>query len=143
MNNIILSYDQVLSKLNQSLTQNNLLLGNGFNLSLGVNTSYKNIFELMKKNNKEYSIMQSENLDIEEFIGKCKSNIREDNPIFNSFLTTFIHNKIKLDFMKAVTEIVSKEIKNIYEEKTKNYIYCLKILIIISLLIMILFYINY
>lgn len=70
MSIILLEYHQVISELNQSLTLNNLLLGNGFNLSLGVNTGYKNIFEIMKKHNKEYSKIQAENLDIEEFIGK-------------------------------------------------------------------------
>lgn len=120
MNNKLLTYEEVLSELKESKTQNNLLLGNGFNLSLGVNTSYKHIFEVMKNNNKDYSIIQSKKLDLEEFIGECKKNIIKDNQPYTDFLTTFLHNKIKLDFMKAITEIVTKEIKTIYQEKNEE-----------------------
>ncbi len=120
MQNELLSYNEVLIELQKTKRQNNLLLGNGFNLSLGVNTSYKNIFEIMKKNNKEYSIIKSEKLDLEEFIGKCKNCINKDNQLYSTFLNTFIHNKIKLDFMKAVSEIVTKETKTIYQEKNEE-----------------------
>lgn len=120
MNVILYSYEQVLSEIKKSISKNNLLLGNGFNLSLGVNTSYENIFKVMVKNNKEYSIIQSKDLDIEEFIGICKSNIKEQSPDYSKFLNSFIQNKIKLDFMKAVTEIVTKELKGIYEEKNEE-----------------------
>lgn len=120
MKNKLLTYEEVLLELHDSKNPNNLLLGNGFNLSLGVNTSYKNIFEVMKNNNKDYSIIQSKRLDLEEFIGECKKNIIKDNQPYTDFLTTFLHNKIKLDFMKAVTEIVTKEIKTIYQEKNEE-----------------------
>ena len=48
--------------------------------------------------------------------------IEADNPYFD-FMKRYIQNKIKLDFMKAVTEIVSKEMKNIAQvEKEEIYL---------------------
>ena len=126
MNLKLLTYDSVLSELQNSKSKNNLLLGNGFNLSLGVNTNYKNIFEIMKQNNKDYSIIDSNDLDLEKFIGACLDKIVNDNSQHTKFLTRFIHNKIKLDFMKAITQIVSKEIKNIYHDNNSKIYLLLK-----------------
>ena len=41
----LLTYTEVLERIQN--TQNHLLLGNGFNRGLGVNTSYSNIFQKM------------------------------------------------------------------------------------------------
>jgi len=61
-----------------------------------------------------------ENFNLEEFIGQCKSVIpKEGNPYWE-FMTRYFHNKVKLDFMKAVTEIVATEIRNIYQEKNEG-----------------------
>lgn len=119
----LISYTDVLQELEKSKPNNHLLLGNGFNLSLGIKTDYKSILIQMKKNNKEYESVITGNFDLEEFIGACKSQIIEaDNPYFD-FMKRYIQNKIKLDFMKAVTEIVSKEMKNIAQvEKEEIYL---------------------
>lgn len=120
----LISYNDVLQELEKSKPNNHLLLGNGFNLSLGIKTDYNSILNQMKKNNKEYESVISGDFDLEEFIGTCKSQIIEtDNPYFD-FMKRYYHNKIKLDFMKAVTEIVSKEMKNIAQVK-KEEIYLL------------------
>lgn len=42
----LLTYKEVLEDLNNSHAKNNLLLGNGFNLSLGINTSYERNIQL-------------------------------------------------------------------------------------------------
>lgn len=119
----LISYTDVLQELEKSKPNNHLLLGNGFNLSLGIKTDYKSILDQMKENNKEYESVITGNFDLEEFIGACKSQIIEaDNPYFD-FMKRYIQNKIKLDFMKAVTEIVSKEMKNIAQvEKEEIYL---------------------
>lgn len=122
----LVTYNEVLSELNKSTMQNNLLLGNGFNLSLGVNTSYKNILSMMKKNNKEYNLINDKEIDLEAFIGECINQVNQDKSQYSLFLNKFIHNKIKLDFMKAVTQIVSKEIKNIYQDKNSKIYLLLK-----------------
>lgn len=120
----LLSYNDVLQELGKSKPNNHLLLGNGFNLSLGIKTDYKSILNQMKENNKEFESVIKENFDLEEFIGACKSQILEtDNP-YADFMKLYYHNKIKLDFMKAVTQIVSKEMKNIAQVK-KEEIYIL------------------
>jgi len=54
----LIDYDEVLKDLGRTAPQNHLLLGNGFNLSLGINTSYPNILKVMKKNNREYETVQ-------------------------------------------------------------------------------------
>jgi len=120
----LISYNDVLQELEKSKPNNHLLLGNGFNLSLGIKTDYKSILNQMKGNNKEFESVIKENFDLEEFIGACKSQILEtDNP-YADFMKLYYHNKIKLDFMKAVTQIVSKEMKNIAQVK-KEEIYIL------------------
>ncbi len=119
----LISYTDVLQELEKSKPNNHLLLGNGFNLSLGIKTDYNSILNKMKENNKDFESVITDDFDLEEFIGACKSQIIEaDNPYFD-FMKRYYHNKIKLDFMKAVTEIVSKEMKNIIQvEKEEIYL---------------------
>lgn len=103
-----------------------ILLGNGFNNSLGINTSYKNIFTEMKKDYAGYKnleeIAKQENFDIEMIINRLKMN----NDKNNAFLDKYIQNKIKFDFMKATYKIVKKSIKNIYQEKNQGIYLLLK-----------------
>lgn len=100
-------------------TENHLLLGNGFNYSLGVNTGYKNIFDVMKEHNPIYNSLniENDNYDIEGIIGRLKNNT--DNPD-KDFLNLFINNQVKKDFIKACFSIVKASIKNIYEEKNNG-----------------------
>jgi len=113
MQESLLTYNEVLKELEKTKPNNHLLLGNGFNLSLGVKTDYNTIYEVMKKNNKDYEGLDTKNFDLEVFIGDCKENIKEENNPYAKFMKLFFHNKIKLDFMKAVTQIVAKEVKKI------------------------------
>lgn len=55
----LVKYSEMLSEIEN--TENHLLLGNGFNYSLGVNTGYKNIFEVMKEHNPIYNTLNIEN----------------------------------------------------------------------------------
>lgn len=100
-------------------TENHLLLGNGFNYSLGVNTGYKNVFEVMKEHNPIYNTLniENDNFDIEGIIGRLKSNINTPD---KDFLHLFINNQVKKDFVKACFSIVKESIKNIYEEKNNG-----------------------
>ncbi len=99
--------------------ENHLLLGNGFNHSLGVNTSYKNIFDVMKLHNSSYNnlIIDNDNYDIEGIIGRLKNNINNSD---KDFLHLFINNQVKKDFIKACFSIVKDSIKNIYDEKNEG-----------------------
>ncbi|MBY7734832.1 DUF4917 family protein [Francisella philomiragia] len=112
------TYKEVISEIKDK--ENHLLLGNGFNYGLGVNTGYKEIFKKMLDNHGIYqdaeNIVTNSNYDLEEFIGKISENITNDN----KFLKKYIANKIKLDFMKATHEIVKSSIKNVYSEKNEG-----------------------
>lgn len=100
-------------------TENHLLLGNGFNYSLGVNTGYANIFDVMKELNPIYNSLNIENgnYDIEGIIVRLKNNIINPDKVF---LDSFINNQVKKDFIKACFSIVKDSIKNIYEEKNNG-----------------------
>ncbi len=110
-------YNDIIEELEFTKPNNHLLLGNGFNLSLGIKTDYKSIFNKMKENNKDYETVILDNFDLESFIGECKSNIIKINNKNEIFMKNYYHNKIKFDFMKAVSEIVYKEIKKIKQLK--------------------------
>ena len=120
-----ISYSEMLKILDKH-KNNHLLLGNGFNCSLGIKTRYSEIFQKMKLNNPNYEKIIDSSFDLEEFIGKCKSKIIKDDNQYYDFMTTFFHNRIKEDFMKAVTGIVSKEVKNIFQEKNESIFLLLK-----------------
>ena len=115
----VLKYPEVLERIKNQT--NHLLIGNGFNYGLGINTSYKSIFNKMIENDrgvyKEAApIVENCNYDLELFIGELEKDINYDNV----FLKKYIRNKIKFDFMKAAHEIVKNGIKNIYAEKNEG-----------------------
>ncbi len=117
----IISYVEMLNKLQSDRCH--LLFGNGFNLSLGVNTSYKEIFHRMKSEFPIYNKIEKEieqlGYDIEQIIGKLNQSINSENE-FKDFIGLFLHNKIKFDFMKAAISIVTENIKEIYQEKNEG-----------------------
>lgn len=116
---LLLKYEEVLEKIKDK--ENHLLIGNGFNYGLGINTGYKSIFHKMIENNrgvyKDAMPMVNECcFDLEEFIGRLESDINETN----IFLKKYVRNKVKFDFMQATHEIVKAEIKNIYAVKNEG-----------------------
>lgn len=113
----LINYTEMLSEIDNK--ENHLLLGNGFNYSLGVNTCYKNIFNVMREQNSSYNNLTIENgnYDIEGIIGRLKESIDNSD---KEFLHIFINNQVKKDFIKACYSIVKDSIKNIYEEKNKG-----------------------
>ena len=121
-------YNDVLKNDLKNNSENHLLLGNGFNLSMGVNTSYENIFNKMKENYKGYSnlIIKNKNYDIEDIIGELKQRIKENDKSFleekdyKSFLDNFINNKVKMDFMNSALTIAKDSLKDIYQEKNEG-----------------------
>src|SRR6056297_589413 len=126
MENIaIINYKEVLNKIQDQ--ENHLLIANGFNYGLGVNTGYKAIFQKMAENNQAIyydalDMVEECNFDLESFIGKMQKDISSDN----FFLRKFVHNKIKFDFMQATHEIVKFEIRNIYSEKNEGIYFLLR-----------------
>lgn len=110
-----LSYKDVLCRIEEN--ENHLLIGNGFNQGLGVDTSYKHIFKVMKEDNSIYNGIETKfeecDGDIEALIDYLQGDINSDN----TFLRNFVQNRIKLDFMTALQKIVTKEIKQVYKEK--------------------------
>ena len=87
----LVKYSDMLSEIEN--TENHLLLGNGFNYSLGVNTGYENIFSVMKEQNPIYNNLniENKNFDIEGIIGRLKSNINNSD---KDFLDSFIKNQV-------------------------------------------------
>lgn len=121
----IMQYKEVLESIKSQ--EAHLLLWNGFNRGLGINTSYDAIFnKMIKENHWIYKdvkdIVNDCWNDLEKFIWKMTDDVKKDN----IFLKKYISNKIKLDFMKAAHEIVKEEIKNIYTEKNQSIYILLK-----------------
>lgn len=112
----LLNYQEVLKRIQGH--ENHLLIGNGFNRGLGVNTSYSSIFQKMTECDFELykeaqSLVKECGEDLERFIGR----LTEDIDPQNHFLKKFVANKLKMDFMKATHEIVKTAIKKVYAEE--------------------------
>lgn len=121
----LLSYKEVLEEIKNQ--ENHLLLGNGFNRGLGINTSYAAIFQKMIEDNygvykDAESIVKNCDYDLELFIEELEKDIDKKNV----FLRKYINNKVKMDFMQATHKIVKSEIKNIYAEKNEGIYILLK-----------------
>ena len=118
----LINYQKLLNSLEREKSYH-LLLGNGFNNSLGVKTDYQTIFEKMQKEYRGYSQLAETfkkcGSDIEKLIG-CLSEQVINNGSNKEFLQKYINNKIKHDFMKATSSIVRKKLKKIYQEKTQD-----------------------
>ena len=115
----LISYKELLAVLSEH-ESNHLLLGNGFNSSLGISTRYEDIFERMKKEYPEYERIENDirenNYDIELLLAKLKAKILGDS---EDFLSEFTERKIKIDFMKAASKIVKNRIKSVYDGENR------------------------
>ena len=116
----LITYTELLNNL--EINKSHLLLANGFNNSLGINTSYKNIFQRMIELYPDYksieNIIETESFDLEAVLGKIEELVKESE--YQSFLKRFISNKIKYDFMKSTYSIVKENLKSIYQENTEG-----------------------
>ena len=114
----MMTYNEVLKAIESK--ENHLLIGNGFNYGLGVNTGYSAIFDKMSEENSIYkdvvTIFNECNKDLELFIGRLEEDIASDNP----FLKKYVRNKVKFDFMQATHQIVKSNIKNVYAVKNEG-----------------------
>ena len=124
-----ITFQDLLGILEISKGENNLLLGNGFNLSLRIDTSYKNIMEVMQqkhslyKNEEFKGLVKKNNYNIEKIIGELTKKEKKED----TFLKKFIADKIKLDFMQSTNQIVSGHIINkVYRESKKGLYRLLK-----------------
>jgi len=104
-----------------------LLLGNGFNLSLGVNTRYEIIFKEMKKRYTGYEkiepVFENEcDRNIEKLIEKMTDKLAVvlKDRAQRDFLPDYIRNEIKWDFIKATSTIVKDKVNKIYQVKSKE-----------------------
>ena len=116
---IIMSYQDVLAQIKGK--ENHLLLANGFNSSLGVGTSYKDIFKKMIElnpglYNEATSLIVECGWDLEKFLGELGKAIKPGN----IFLEKYAQSKVKMDFMEAAHQIVKSKIKGIYAEKNEG-----------------------
>ena len=114
----LLSYQDILKKIEG---QNcHLLLGNGFNRSLKVKTDYKSIFAKMIKEDSEYqelkTFLDKKGYDLEKLIEELQNRVSGGD----KFLPKFIHNKVKLDFMKATSKLVASQINTVYKERNEG-----------------------
>ncbi len=121
---LLKTYQEILKEIDEK--ESHLLLGNGFNTSLGVRTDYKSIFEEMQSKYKGYQEIESDfknsDYDLEKLIGKLAEKLESKE----GFLVKFIHNKIKLDFMKATSHIASVQVNKVYQEKNEGIYLLLK-----------------
>ncbi len=121
----LLKYQEVLEKIHGK--ECHLLIGNGFNRGLGVNTSYPAIFQKMLKNDlgiykDAKDTVKKCSSDLERFIGELTKDIDDKN----IFLKKYVANKVKQDFMKATHEIVKEGIKNLYAKENEGIFMLLK-----------------
>lgn len=114
----LLEYKDILKKIKKQGCH--LLLGNGFNLSLKVKTDYESIFKKMMKEDTEYlelkPFLDKEGYDLEKLIEELKSRIKNGE----KFLPKFIHNKVKLDFMKATSKLASSQVSTIFKKRNEG-----------------------
>ena len=110
----IIKYSELLSRL--QVHPNHLLLGNGFNNSLGIRTNYSEIFWRMKKYYSGYRKVEERikdnGYDVEFLIKTLNGMLQDDD---SSFLSGYIERKIKMDFMKATSEIVQESVQTVYK----------------------------
>ncbi|MBU1626624.1 DUF4917 family protein [bacterium] len=114
----LLTYQVILEKIEGQKCH--LLLGNGFNSSLKVKTDYESIFAKMMKEDAEYlelkSFLDANKYDLEKLIEELKGRISNED----KFLTTFIHNKVKLDFMKATSKLAASQVNTVYKKRNEG-----------------------
>jgi len=83
----IITYSQVLQELGETDQCSHLLLGNGFNSSLGISTKHENIFEKMIEKNLVYEQVklqiQETGYDIEKLIGLLKNVLKQIEGLTN------------------------------------------------------------
>ena len=113
----LLCYKELLDILSKD-SPNHLLLGNGFNNTFRICTSYKKIFAKMKEDYPQYKKfedkLRSKKYDIELLIKDMRECL-ESNNILPDY-PDYIENKIKIDFMKATAAIVTPQVKKIYPQ---------------------------
>lgn len=120
-----IEYPELLEQLEDG-SSNHLLLGNGFNCSLGISTTYESIFLRMQKEEPVYKEIKKEieekpiEHDIEKLIEELSECIKLENKNIGNFLDAYIKRKVKFDFMKAASKIVREKIKTIYKDKNQG-----------------------
>ena len=112
-----------------------MLLGNGFNNSLGIETDYKSIFEKMKEKYPDYRKVEDDveryGYDIEVLIKNLKRKVKEDENFLpqhiakeiredKKFLSQYIERRVKLDFMQAANSIVKTKVNKVYREENQR-----------------------
>jgi len=117
MTSTLLTYEEALGQAGKNSA---LLLGNGFNASLGIKTDYKSIFEQMKTDYAGYQEIEHLFSDCDYDLEKVLGNLKESLRTKEGFLPKFIGNKIKLDFMKAASHLATSQISRVYQEKNKG-----------------------
>lgn len=121
----LIEYPELLKQLGNS-RNNHLLLGNGFNMSLEIDTSYENIFSRMLEEESVYEKIKKEireesiKYDIEKLIGELRKCFDSQNGNIDKFLDAYVEQKVKLDFMKATSSIVGDKVKGIYKNKNRG-----------------------
>lgn len=117
----MMTYPELLIELKNQEADNHLLLGNGFNNSLCISTSYKDIYNRMIEEYTPYEkikdIMCIEGYDIEKLINRYKNQTVGCD---KKFLDEFIEKKIKKDFMESLSDIATSKVKDLYHDEKRN-----------------------
>jgi hypothetical protein len=85
----MLTYEEVVERVKNQ--ENHLLLANGFNYGLGVNTGYRAIFQRMTANNhsiydEALKLTEDCDYDLEAFIGRLELAIDQENKFIRNYV---------------------------------------------------------
>ena len=110
----LIKYEDVLADIaTLEEPRRHLLIGNGFNRALGIETGYTAILKRMAENDSIYTKLINiipGNSDIEQIISFLGTAIQKGD--CKSFLDEYISANIKRDFMLATSQIVDHKIYN-------------------------------
>ncbi len=110
--NKLITYDGLLQRLENNKRDHHLLLGNGFNISLKIDTSYENIFSKIKKSHPEYlsieARLKEDNFDIEKLPRQLMEVISNASKSRYEFIKRRLEDEIKQDFIYAAMKIITE-----------------------------------
>lgn len=121
----LIQYPELLEQLEGS-NNNHLLLGNGFNASFEIDTTYESIFFRMLEEQSVYAKIKEEiqkksiEYDIEKLIGELRKCFEPPNGNVDKFLNAYVERRIRLDFMKAASGLVREKVAGIYKGKNQG-----------------------
>ena len=116
----IKTYKALLQELDSTSDNCHLLLGNGFNAVLKMETGYENITQKLRDINPHYKDLKIElkkcDFDVERFIKLLEEQIEDIGDIeIRTFLKGYIRPAVKKDFLESLSRIVESKVEDIFD----------------------------